>query len=787
MPSLKELITANEDWLVRRILAYAKEHGYTRFSSTLEEPWRESICGFSEPMLRVLEDQGDAPPDLGAETDFVSEPLAAFAVLEAQRHRERGIPLELFLGLVKYYRQAYLDLIVEQGFERDEQERYRLFIERVFDHLEIAFCSEWLTVGEAGLLDEAHRKNRLLTNEKNKYLTIFESLTDPVILVDGEGRIENLNHAAASLFGSAAVPGQGYYAAQDYPLLERQIGELIERDSLATRVARTLDTQQGPRSFEVKRQRLLDVSEKFIGTVLILSDVTEYRQAKQQADSASRAKSAFLATMSHEIRTPITGILGICSLLKDEPLTATQAEYLKALVSSGEILLALVNDVLDYSKIEAEAVEVAFADFALRDLVEQVVDLVAAAARERALEVSVRIEEGLPERITGDQTSSRRILLNLVTNAVKFTPSGSVTVAVARSRAGIRFSVADTGVGIPEDIKPQLFEPFTQNGGSSGAEAGGTGLGLAICKKLATAIGGAIGFESREGVGSTFWFEFPLIEAESQAAAAEPAGLPPLPPLSVLLVEDNEVNRLVTEGFLERDGHETRVVESGEAALAALAAERADLVLMDVRMPGIGGLEAIRAIRALDDPETAAVPILVLTADLATTQEKSCLESGADGVLGKPFQPAALQAAMAQCLAKPEARRPAEGNGPPQDPLQRVLDEAVIIDHRRQLGPERAKRILEAFHLSAPGTLDAIKEAAGRGDAARVSDLAHALKSAAGNLGLLRLREAADRLEAVSRHDRPAALAEAVEQASGAFELSIEALESPEIADLFGS
>lgn len=781
MNALKELIATNEDWLVKRVLQYAKQQGYTQFSSTLVGPWRESICGFSEPLLRILE-TSYLPMELPASTDYVHGSIAEFAVSEARLHRQRGIPLGLFMGLTKYYRQAYLDLVVEHGYAAPEQEQYRQLIGRFFDHIEIAFCSEWTAAGETERLEEALANNRLLANEKNKYLTIFESLNDPVVLIDDNGRIENLNHVAASLFGDTAVPGQTYSARQEYDLLERQLDGLIVKTSTADRFEHTLETIQGRREFEVKTQRMLDVSEKFIGTVLILSDVTEYERAKQQADLASRAKSTFLATMSHEIRTPITGILGISRLLQIEPLTDLQTGYVTALVSSGEVLLDLVNDVLDYSKIEAEAVEVENVIFDLRDMVKQVVNLVATSAKEKSLKVSIEIDKTLPERIVGDQAKIRRMLLNLATNAVKFTPAGSVAISVCRSGSTVRYAVEDTGIGIAQDAQRDLFDPFVQHSDKGDGHAGGTGLGLAISHKLAKVVGGEMGFESREGSGSVFWFEIPYLATATDASFSPVKEAPQLPNLRVLLVEDNEVNKLVTEGFLERDGHQVMFVESGEAAVDLLSTNAVDLILMDIRMRGIGGLEAIRRIRLLDNPEKASVPILVLTADLATTQEKTCIEGGADGVLGKPFEPSALRHAMANCLAQADKRR--FGKSRTSEKRDPVLDEAVIIRLCQELGQKRGRHIVETFHNTAPSTLTQIRQAAETADVSRISDLAHSLKSAAANVGLVRLEETAAFLEESVTSCEPGDLALAVQAISADFELSVAALNGPDVLKL---
>ncbi len=779
MTSLKELIANNEDWLVARVLAYAKRHGYTAFSSTLEEPWRESICGFSGPLLLALS-QTEQPLDLSARTDYRQESITRFAVEEARLHRERGIPVAMFLGLTKYYRQAYYDLLFREGGEGAAVEQQRLFIERFFDHVEIAFCSEWTAADGPEQIVEAHTKNRQLTNEKNKYLTIFESLIEPVILLDDRNQIENLNYAAAALFDEAAVPGQGYYGNGSYPMLQGQLEALLVGYDASSNFECRLETTSGLREFHVKRQRSLDVSEKFSGQVLILSDITEYKRARQLADDASRAKSAFLATMSHEIRTPINSILGIGRLLRDGPLNGAQAEYVAGLVSSGEVLLALINDVLDYSKIEAEAVEVDNAAFDPRDMLEQLISLVAASAEEKGLEIRTRIDERLPRRVLGDHAKVRRILLNVIINAVKFTTAGSVTLSVEVDDEAVRYVVEDTGPGMSAEIQRNLFQPFIQTAASTGGHGRGTGLGLAISKRLAELIDGDLQFESRLGEGSRFWLDTPLVTAaDGDATEIVTAELPPLPCLRVLLVEDDEINRLVAEGFLAREHHQVQVVESGEAALAAVMAAPFDIVLMDVRMRGIGGLEAIRQLRALDASDKAGLAILVLTADVENTQERTCMEYGADGVLEKPFSPAQLQMAIKACLARAEQRRAAaEQGGAAGDVL---LDRSVLVQHRRELGPERARLIFETFQTSAPTTMSAIQNAVDSQDLAKLSDLAHSLKSAAGNLGLLRLMESARLLERTAKSTEPKGVSAAVQGLQSEFDRSVVALRAAEV------
>lgn len=761
MKSLRDLIADNEDWLVRRILRLAKEHEFTAFTSTLELPWRESICGFSKPIVHVL-DHSEDPMEVSSRPAHRHGPIMAFAVEEARLHRQRGVPLGLYIGLTKYYRQAYLDLIADSGLEPCDAARYRLFIDRFFDNAEIATCQEWTEAIGDDEVSKYALKLRLLTNEKNKYLTIFESLEKPVFLVEDEGRVENLNHAALSLVEGTAVPGAGYYGAREPSTLDGPIGALLALGEDGDGVELTLETSDGLREFQARAQRMLDVSEKYLGTVVILSDVTDYKRAERAAEAANRAMSAFLVTMSHEIRTPITGILGIGRLLQDERLDARATRYVAALRGSGEILLDLVNDVLDYSKLEAGHVTVEPVHFVLREMLARVAQLSSAEVERKGLAFDVKVAAGVPQEIVGDRAKIQRILLNLAGNAVKFTSSGKVTLDVALVRDRLRFTVTDTGPGIPREICAGLFAPFVQHFFPGTRQPVGTGLGLAICKRLADALGAEIGVESREGHGSSFWLECPPMPGLAPAAMVDGQDPPPpaLPSLDVLVVEDNAVNALVFEGFLERDGHRVVTVESGEDALAELALRRYDIVLMDIRMRGMGGIEAIRRIRSDMGPAIEALPILALTADFAFASEQELLRHGANAVLEKPCSPEDLTRAMARALgadaaALPPAVKEPGGKTP-------VIDPARFEAHRAAVGPERARRIADAFLAGAPDQTAAARAAGAKGDANALSELAHVLKSSAEILGLRRLGWAAAEVGAragEAGHDELAGLA----------------------------
>ncbi|EPY03375.1 response regulator [Magnetospirillum fulvum] len=725
------------------------------------------------------------------------------------------------------------------------------------------------------LLQRHTEENRRLVNQ------VFDATREGIVVTDSEGRIVTANAGFTAITGysrpevigqSTAILRSGRHGAEFYQALWDKLrregvwrGEIWNRRKSGEIYPQLL-------SISALRKRG-DVVTHYIG---VSSDITELHQARLQAEAGNQAKSEFLATMSHEIRTPMNGVIGMTGLLLDTRLTEEQRIFAQTIRDSSESLLSVINDILDFSKMEAGKLDFEETAFEIRPLLEGVIDILSPRVRGRDIDLTCLIPPGACGVFRGDPGRLRQVLLNLVGNAVKFTERGTISIVVAVSDAAdgrtlLTATVADSGIGIPDSAKPQLFDTFTQADASMARRFGGSGLGLAICKRIVDWMGGEIGFDSREGEGSTFWFTVPLrrsdelpseaasgieldgarilvvddiptnrdilrqqlegwgalvtafgsapaaIEAVRNDVAAgdrfdvaildhlmpemsgldlavllrnDPATaslpvvmatsadlsavrpqmerlrideilvkpvrqsallnavlrclgrLPPdtaqtiVPttdfpitthPLRILVAEDNAINQQVAVGLLAKLGHRADIADDGAEAIERVMAGEYDLVMMDMQMPRIDGLEATRQIRALPSPK-AKVTIIAMTANAMEGDRTTCLDAGMDDYISKPIDLRRLIDMLTKWSDRARTGR--------DDRTEALVDLAAMSDLRNALGVASFQSLLDRFWSTLPASLEQLRLAATSGDPATLNSTAHALAGAAGNLGL---------------------------------------------------
>ena len=489
---------------------------------------------------------------------------------------------------------------------------------------------------------------------------IVESSSDAIWSTDLQGITITWNSGAERLFGYSAQEMIGHFI---FPLIPSDHNQEVARYIECLRRGESLTNIETVR--QTKGGELLEVSlslapilkdQRVTGISVIARDISDrkraekaLKQAKDAAEAATRAKSEFLANMSHEIRTPLNGVIGMLELASHTELAPEQSDLLNTAQDSANTLMVIINDILDFSKIEAGKMDLSLLEFDLGDTVAESVRTLALRADEKHLELQCHIAPDVPRSLLGDSARLKQVLVNLVGNAIKFTERGTVTLRVDPERLNgeeleLKFSIEDTGVGIPAEKQDAIFDPFLQADASITRKYGGTGLGLAICLRLVTLMGGRIWLESEVGRGSTFYFTAIFSLAETNLnRSRRPQTMNGLEhqdsgrKLNVLLAEDNIVNQKLVVRFLERAGHRAVVAGNGREALEKLAEENFDVVLMDVQMPEMDGIAATTAIRALEKTTKVHIPVIAMTAHAMKGDRERCLAAGMDEYLAKPL------------------------------------------------------------------------------------------------------------------------------------------------------
>jgi PAS domain S-box-containing protein len=626
-------------------------------------------------------------------------------------------------------------------------------------------------------MEEREQADEALRESEAHYRLMTENVSDVVWKVDSDYRLTYISPADERVRGFKAEEMIGRHVFelfddQGIALLKKLTAERLELERQGVKSGTmTFEAQHRCKDgswlwAELNSTPDYDADGKIIGYYGVSREITERRlaedetrRAKAAAEEAHRAKSQFLAVMSHEIRTPLNALVGFSTLARKEQDSGKLDQYHAIIEQSARSLMELTNNILDMSKIEAGRLEVEAVPFNLRRLVASLQDQYGPLAGQKMLAFRLSVADDVPVWMLGDPVRLQQILANLLCNAVKFTERGSVCCSVSLSgpatAAGqhlLRFEVKDTGVGIPQSWQSQLFLPFHQLDPSVTRKFGGTGLGLAIVQSLATMMGGTIEVESSEGVGSCFVAQLPFQEVE--AASDELLPPPAQASSSVLVVEDNPYNRRLLEDILTAGGHRVTLAEDGLHALDCLLRQRFDVVLLDVRMPDIDGIEVARRVRRLERHSCACpIPIIAITADADAATREACLAAGINAVLTKPINPEQLSRALATHLGVAPA-------APSREEL------ALNVQTCTDLGDnsERARQYREMLLQDIEDELQCLQVALERDDRGALGRAAHTLKGLCGHLANREPAELAARLQLSAATARPEQVRTAIEQ-----------------------
>lgn len=701
-----------------------------------------------------------------------------------QTNREQALMAEI-RSLVSQMRVEEQQLLVWRSQQATRWTRTTEVTYRVGAVLNIVILALVYSLIRRDILSRQTTEDELET-ERNFVSAILNTANALVLVLDAEGRIVRFNQACVNTTGYIfeEIAGKRFsevFLPPETRVSVTSIFNHLRAGKVQTQYEQDWLTKEGERRVIAwSNTPLFNEKGAVEYTIIAGINITERKraeaalqQAKREAEAASRVKSEFLATMSHEIRTPMNGVIGMTGLLLETALTPQQRDFVGTIRSSGDALLTIINDILDFSKIESNKLELEQQPFDVGVCLEEALDLLAPQAVEKGLELACLIEPHVPKPVIGDATRVRQILVNLLGNAIKFTETGAVTITVtarsieiARPYAyEIQVAVKDTGIGIPAERMDRLFQSFSQIDASTTRRYGGTGLGLAISKRLTEIMGGRMWVESQVGAGSTFFFTIqveaaserlgaslqqdqPLCPSRAPAASAAPLLAQRLP-LRILLAEDHLVNQKLALLLLERLGYRADVAANGLEVLEALHHQPYDVVLMDVQMPEMDGLEASR--RIVQEWSLQQRPrMIAMTANALQGDREECLAAGMDDYLSKPIKIDALVKALQQC--RPCYQPPCPTQVP--IPAAPAIDQRVLQKLQAMLGDNGAtlvEELTDCYLEEAPKLLQAMSAALNQGNLKALQQAAHTLKSSSADQGAMILVERCQELEALGR------------------------------------